>query len=43
VEAGGSAWLYLIRPDGYVALRTPLAAAQQMQAWLQDFAAGKQR
>lgn len=41
VEAGGSAWLYLIRPDGYIALRAALATPQQMQAWLRDFAQGK--
>lgn len=41
VEAGGRTQLYLIRPDGYIALRTTLAAPQQMREWLRDFARGK--
>lgn len=40
VDASGTAQLYLIRPDGYIALRTELAAAHQMRTWLNQFARG---
>lgn len=38
-DAGSGPQLYLIRPDGYVALRAPLADASRIQQWLQQFAA----